>query len=76
MSVSEAEIALTLNGNATALPAGATVADALRAEGIAPEDARGIAVAVNAEVIRKEAWTTTSLDPGDDVEIVTASQGG
>ena len=76
MSVSEAEIALTLNGNATALPAGATVADALRAEGIAPEDAPGIAVAVNAEVIRKEAWTTTSLDPGDDVEIVTASQGG
>jgi len=76
MSVSEAEIALTLNGTSTTLPAGATVADALQAEGIDPEDARGIAVAVNAEVIRKEAWTTTSLDAGDDIEIVTASQGG
>ncbi|NBB87259.1 MAG: sulfur carrier protein ThiS [Bacteroidetes bacterium] len=76
MSVSEAEIALTLNGDATTLPEGATVADALRAEGIDPEDARGIAVAVNAEVIRKEAWTTTSLNAGDDIEIVTASQGG
>jgi len=76
MSVSEAEIALILNGDATTLPEGATVADALRAEGLDPNDARGMAVAVNAEVIRKEAWTTTALDAGDDVEIVTASQGG
>jgi len=76
MSVSEAEIALTLNGDATTLPEGATVADALRVEGLDPNDARGMAVAVNAEVIRKEAWTTTALDAGDDVEIVTASQGG
>ena len=76
MSVSEAEIALTLNGDATTLPEGATVADALRVEAIDPSDARGIAVAVNAEVIRKEAWTTASLNAGDDIEIVTASQGG
>lgn len=76
MSVSEAEIAFTLNGDATTLPEGATVADALRTEGIDPRNARGIAVAVNAEVVRKEAWTTTTLDAGDHVEIVTASQGG
>jgi len=76
MSVSEAEIAITLNGQSTALSEGATVADALRTEDIDPDDARGMAVAVNAEVIRREEWRTTTLAAGDEVEIVTASQGG
>jgi len=38
--------------------------------------ASGIAVAVNGEVVRRAAWPATSLAPGDQVEVLTAVQGG
>lgn len=38
--------------------------------------ARGIAVAINGEVVARSAWDTCALAPGDCVEIVTAVQGG
>lgn len=51
---------------------GSTVADAVanlsRAE-------RGIAVAVNGEVVPRAQWSRP-LAPGDRVEVLTASQGG
>jgi len=37
---------------------------------------RGIAVALNGEVVPRAAWTETLLRPGDRVEIVRARQGG
>jgi len=37
---------------------------------------RGIAVAVNGEVVPRAAWTATPLRSGDRVEIVRARQGG
>ncbi len=37
---------------------------------------RGIAVALNAEVVPRSAWTSTSLAPGDRIEIVQARAGG
>ena len=36
---------------------------------------RGIAVAVNGEVVPRAAWTATPLRSGDRVEIVRARQG-
>ena len=36
----------------------------------------GIAVAVNAEVVPRARWATVEIGDGDDVEIVTAVQGG
>ena len=36
----------------------------------------GIAVAVNGDVIRRGAWGTSVLRTGDQLEIVTAVQGG
>ena len=36
----------------------------------------GIAVAVNDEVVRKQAWEATVLEAGDRIEVVTAKQGG
>jgi sulfur carrier protein len=36
----------------------------------------GIAVAVNGEVVPRSCWQERSLAPGDEVEIVTAVQGG
>ena len=37
---------------------------------------RGIAVAVNGEVVPRAAWTATPLRSGDRVDIVRARQGG
>lgn len=36
----------------------------------------GVAAAVNGEVIRRAAWSQTQLADGDEVEVVTAVQGG
>jgi sulfur carrier protein len=36
----------------------------------------GVAAAVNGEVVRKAAWASTRLAAGDEVEVLTAVQGG
>jgi sulfur carrier protein len=38
--------------------------------------ASGVAVAVNGEVVPRRAWPATRLRDGDQVEVVTAVQGG
>jgi sulfur carrier protein len=51
-----------------------TVEEVLAALGI--EAQRGVAVAVDAEVVPRGAWATTAVADGARVEIVTAVQGG
>ncbi len=58
-----------------------TVAELLATLGYGPEPvalarARGIAVAVNAEVVPRSRWGDWALSPGDEVEVVEAVQGG
>jgi sulfur carrier protein len=36
----------------------------------------GVAAAVNGEVVRRGAWASTQLADGDQVEVLTAVQGG
>ena len=36
----------------------------------------GVAAALNGDVIRRAAWESTRLAAGDQVEVVTAVQGG
>jgi sulfur carrier protein len=36
----------------------------------------GVAAAVNGEVVRRAAWLGTQLADGDEIEVVTAVQGG
>ncbi len=67
---------IVLNGEPYEVPLGTTVAALLRQLEIDPEAARGIAVAVNEEVVRRSQWTAVQLQPGDRVEVVTARQGG
>jgi sulfur carrier protein len=38
--------------------------------------ATGIAVAVNGEVVRRASWPGHRLSPGDEIEVLTAVQGG
>ena len=64
-----------LNGEAVELAEGASVADAV--ERLGPEPGRrGIAVAVNGEVVPRSAWSMTELRPGQRIEVVGAVQGG
>jgi sulfur carrier protein len=68
-------ISVQLNGEWHDLADPATVADAVALLGV-PLDARGVAVAVDAEVVPRGAWAETPLAAGARVEILTAIQGG
>lgn len=64
---------LTVNGDPHEAAEGATVA-ALVAQ-VAP-DPRGVAVALDGEVVPRSRWASTSLALGQSVEILKAVQGG
>jgi sulfur carrier protein len=64
-----------LNGESCELREGATVDDAVAASGAQP-DGRGVAVAVDGEVVPRGQWTATSLSDGQRVEVLQAVQGG
>lgn len=64
---------LTVNGAGRTVPGGASVADLVR--DVAPHQ-RGVAVAVNGEVVPRTGWPATQLRDGDRVEVLTAAQGG
>jgi sulfur carrier protein len=55
--------------------AATTVAELLMCRGIDPA-ARFLAVAINGSVIRRSEWSSKSLGPDDDVEIVRPFSGG
>jgi sulfur carrier protein len=66
-------VQVKLNGEPRELPEGVTMAQAV-AE-LTPE-AAGVAAAVNGDVVPRRAWAATPLRDGDQVEVVTAVQGG
>lgn len=66
-------IPVEVNGAPTDLPLDLTV------EGLVTDrcpSPRGVAVAVNGEVVPKSRWASTRLTAGDRIEIVTAAAGG
>jgi sulfur carrier protein len=67
--------AVILNGQPRRLPQGATLELAVREAG-APEDGRGVAVAVDGEVVPRREWADTTLAEGQRVEVLSAVQGG
>jgi sulfur carrier protein len=64
-----------LNGEDAVLADGATVESALAALDL-PGAPRGVAVAVDAEVVPRGEWGATQLHEGARVEILHAIQGG
>ncbi|MDP8977450.1 MAG: sulfur carrier protein ThiS [Actinomycetota bacterium] len=66
---------VTLNGRATQLAGGVTVAD-LVARQVGDARRPGVAVALNGRVLPRHDWPDTRLSDGDAVEVLTASQGG
>ncbi|WP_459385307.1 sulfur carrier protein ThiS [Arthrobacter humicola] len=76
---------ILLNGTEQSVADGASVStlvSQLTGRSIGPDgraaDGRklGVAVARNAEVVPRSQWHATALADGDDVELVTAVQGG
>jgi thiazole synthase len=66
---------IELNGKPRELDAAATLADAVHAAG-AGEDARGVAVALDGEVVPRSEWAATPLREGQSIEVLAAIQGG
>jgi sulfur carrier protein len=64
---------VTVNGEGQELPAGATVATVVERLSAPP---RGVAVAIEGEVVPRSEWDSTPVVDGARLEIVVAVQGG
>ena len=64
-----------VNGSERAWGAGGSVVTVLELLDLTP-DARGVAVAVDGEVVPKASWETFAIPEGARVEVLTAMQGG
>jgi len=65
---------ITINGERRELGERATIDAVVRAAG-AP-DGRGVAVALDGEVVPRGEWATTEVRDGQQVEVLHAVQGG
>jgi sulfur carrier protein len=66
---------VTVNGEPVQLPEGATVEELVELAAASARD-RGVAVAVDAEVVPRSAWDETVLSEGQSIELLAAMQGG
>lgn len=66
---------VVVNGELQELDGGATVLDVVASLASAPEG-RGVAVALDGEVVPRGQWAGTPLREGAQVEVVVAVQGG
>lgn len=64
-----ASMIVTVNGESRDVPANSTV-------GTLAPNKRGVAVAVNREIVPRSRWGESRLTEGDRVEILEAAQGG
>ena len=66
---------VVLNGARREVPPGSTLADLVALTGADP-DARGLAIALDGEVVPRSEWDGTEPVDGARIEVVTAIQGG
>jgi sulfur carrier protein len=66
-------MSIIVNGEPSGVAPGATVAALLEALDV---PSRGVAVAVDAEVVPRSAWETFAVADGARVEVLIAVQGG
>ena len=66
---------MIVNGQSAEIQPGETVASVLDRLGLSL-DARGVAVAVDGEVVPRSVWPSFTLDADSHVEVLTAMQGG
>jgi sulfur carrier protein len=70
---SRTRMTVLVNGERRESAGAMSLADAVALLTTAPG---GVAAAVNGEVIRRSDWPQTQLSDGDEIEVVTATQGG
>ena len=70
------DLTIRINGKQTNVTASVSLEKLLQGQGIETASAEGIAVAINETIVRKPDWATRAIKPGDEIEIVTARQGG
>jgi thiamine biosynthesis protein ThiS len=66
-------LTITLNGDPFDLPGSLTITELLAHLDIDP---RGVAVERNFYVVKRDAYATTAIDTGDQIEIVNFVGGG
>ena len=66
---------VTVNGRPREVSAGATVASVVEMLDVTP-GGRGVAVALDGEVVSRGRWADTQLSEGSMVEVVAAIGGG
>jgi len=66
-------VVVTVNGKGMEVPLGLSLADLISEVGT---DKRGIAVAINQEVVPRSLWGHTIISNEDRIEIITAAPGG
>lgn len=64
---------VTINGERRQLAGGMSLTQAVT---LLTSASTGVAAALNGDVIRRTAWDSTQLADGDEVEVLTAVQGG
>lgn len=72
---SASEGTIVVNGEERPLPGDGAIPALLAAFDVDPDE-RGVALAINGEVVPRQDWSSTSLTAGDRVELVRAVQGG
>jgi sulfur carrier protein len=65
-----------VNGEPRELPEPLTVAELVEREASERDHGRGVAVALDAEVVPRSDWGRTTISPGQRVELLAAMQGG
>jgi sulfur carrier protein len=67
-------VKVTVNGEPRELAPGTTVEAVVRELAASPE--RGVAVALDREVVPRSVWDATELHDGQELEVLTAVAGG
>lgn len=65
---------VSVNDQPRALADGARLADLLRELGLA--ERKGVAIAINDEVVPRSTWPTRALADGECILVIQATQGG
>jgi sulfur carrier protein len=66
---------IVVNGSETDAPAGERLSAVLARLGVSAQ-ARGVAVAVDGEVVPRARWESVTLEDSSHVEVLSAMQGG
>jgi sulfur carrier protein len=68
---------IQINGEAVSIDAEqSSLQKALEAYGVTTNEHKGVAVAVDGEVVRRQDWPNKTLQGGENIEVIQARQGG